>query len=44
MAFRGPATLTARLGYLDAARIAAISVDDFVAVCCDVRRSTASRR
>jgi uncharacterized HhH-GPD family protein len=35
VAFRGPATLTARLGHLDAGRIAAMSEDDFVAVCCE---------
>jgi uncharacterized HhH-GPD family protein len=34
-AFMGPATLSSRLGHLDAARIAAMPVDDFVAVCCD---------
>ena len=33
-AFAGPATLHRRLGHLDAARIAAMDVDDFVAVCC----------
>jgi len=33
-AFAGPATLRARLGHLDADRIAAMDVDDFVAVCC----------
>lgn len=32
-AFRGPATLADRLGGLDAADIAAMDVDDFVAVC-----------
>ena len=34
-AFMGPATLRSRLGHLDAARIAATPVDEFVAVCCD---------
>ena len=34
-AFAGPATLRRRLGHLDAARIAAMDVDDFVAVCCE---------
>ncbi len=34
-AFAGPATLHRRLGHLDAARIAAMGVDEFVAVCCD---------
>lgn len=33
-AFAGPATLQARLGHLDAARIWAMPEDDFVAVCC----------
>jgi uncharacterized HhH-GPD family protein len=33
-AFMGPATLRDRLGHLDARRIAAMSEDDFVAVCC----------
>jgi len=33
-AFAGPATLRARLGHLDATRIAAMEVEDFVAVCC----------
>jgi uncharacterized HhH-GPD family protein len=32
-AFAGPATLRARLGHLDPARIAALDVDAFVAVC-----------
>lgn len=32
-AFRGPATLRDRLGHLDAARIAAMDPEDFVAVC-----------
>jgi uncharacterized HhH-GPD family protein len=32
-AFKGPATLERRLGHLDAARIAAMPVDDFVEVC-----------
>jgi len=34
-AFMGPATLLDRLGHLDPARIAAMEVDDFVAICCD---------
>lgn len=34
-AFRGPATLKERLGHLDAARIAAMDVDEFVAVCTE---------
>lgn len=33
-AFTGPATLRSRLGHLDAARIAAMDEDAFVAVCC----------
>ena len=33
-AFAGPATLRDRLGHLDAKQIAAMSEDDFVAVCC----------
>ncbi|MCU1398725.1 MAG: hypothetical protein JWN62_1834 [Acidimicrobiales bacterium] len=33
-AFTGPFTLQARLGHLDASRIARMSEDDFVAVCC----------
>jgi uncharacterized HhH-GPD family protein len=33
-AFAGPATLRRRLGHLDAARVAAMEVEDFVAVCC----------
>ncbi|HSB85326.1 MAG TPA: HhH-GPD-type base excision DNA repair protein [Ilumatobacteraceae bacterium] len=33
-AFAGPATLRARLGHLDASRIAAMEQDEFVAVCC----------
>jgi uncharacterized HhH-GPD family protein len=33
-AFAGPATLRERLGHLDAKRIAAMSEDEFVAVCC----------
>ena len=32
-AFAGPATLRARLGHLDARRIAALDVEEFVAVC-----------
>jgi uncharacterized HhH-GPD family protein len=34
-AFAGPATLRARLGHLDAARIAAMDQEAFVTVCCD---------
>jgi uncharacterized HhH-GPD family protein len=34
VAFRGPSTLRARLGHLDAKTIAAMELDDFVAVCC----------
>jgi uncharacterized HhH-GPD family protein len=34
-AFLGPSTLRRRLGHLDAASIAAMSQDSFVAVCCD---------
>jgi uncharacterized HhH-GPD family protein len=34
-AFAGPATLKQRLGHLDARKIAAMPVDDFVAVCAD---------
>lgn len=34
-AFAGPATLRQRLGHLDATRIAAMDVEDFVAVCCE---------
>lgn len=34
-AFRGPATIADRLGHLDASRIAAMEVDDFVAVCAE---------
>jgi uncharacterized HhH-GPD family protein len=33
-AFAGPATLQRRLGHLDAARIAAMDGEEFVAVCC----------
>jgi len=33
-AFTGPATLRARLGHLDATKIAAMDQGDFVAVCC----------
>ena len=33
-AFSGPATLKKRLGHLDPRRIAALDVDDFVALCC----------
>jgi uncharacterized HhH-GPD family protein len=34
-AFTGPATLRKRLGHLDARKIAAMDVDDFVAVCAE---------
>lgn len=34
-AFAGPATLRRRLGHIDAGRIAAMDVEDFVAVCCE---------
>jgi len=34
-AFVGPATLRARLGHLDASKIAAMDQDEFVAVCCE---------
>jgi uncharacterized HhH-GPD family protein len=34
-AFKGPATLRDRLGHLDPAKIAAMDVDEFVAVCCE---------
>ena len=34
-AFKGPATLRQRLGHLDPAKIAAMDVDEFVAVCCE---------
>ena len=34
-AFAGPATLQQRLGHLDAKKIAAMDVEDFVAVCCE---------
>ncbi len=34
-AFAGPATLKQRLGHLDPKKIAAMDVDDFVAVCCE---------
>jgi uncharacterized HhH-GPD family protein len=34
-AFSGPATLKKRLGHLDPKKIAAMNVDDFVAVCCE---------
>src|SRR6056297_443309 len=34
-AFSGPATLKQRLGHLDPKKIAAMDVDDFVAVCCE---------
>jgi uncharacterized HhH-GPD family protein len=34
-AFTGPATLRTRMGHLDAKKIAAMTEDDFVAVCCE---------
>jgi len=34
-AFSGPATLKQRLGHLDPKKIAAMDVDEFVAVCCE---------
>ena len=34
-AFAGPNTLKERLGHLDPAKIAAMDVDDFVAICCE---------
>lgn len=34
-AFKGPATLRARLGHLDPTKIAEMDVDEFVAVCAD---------
>jgi len=34
-AFKGPATLKERLGHLDPKKIAAMNVDDFVALCCE---------
>lgn len=34
-AFHGPATLSRRLGHLDAAGIAGMDVEEFVAVCCE---------
>jgi uncharacterized HhH-GPD family protein len=34
VAFRGPTTLRTRLGHLDATRIAAMSLDELLAVCC----------
>ena len=34
-AFHGPATLSRRLGHLDASGIAAMDPEQFVAVCCD---------
>ncbi len=34
-AFNGPATLKKRLGHLDPKKIAAMNVDDFVAMCCE---------
>ena len=34
-AFNGPSTLKKRLGHLDPKKIAAMNVDDFVAVCCE---------
>lgn len=33
-AFMGPSTLLGRLGHLDAHRIAAMDIDEFVAACC----------
>jgi len=36
VAFRGPSTLLRRLGHLDAAAIATMNIDDFLAVCCQV--------
>jgi uncharacterized HhH-GPD family protein len=35
MAFHGPATLRARLGHIDATRVAAMDEESFVAVCCE---------
>jgi uncharacterized HhH-GPD family protein len=34
-AFAGPATLKKRLGHLDPKKIAAMDVDEFVAICCE---------
>ena len=34
-AFNGPATLKKRLGHLDPKKIAAMNIDDFLAVCCE---------
>ena len=34
-AFAGPATLNARLGHLDPARVAAMDEDEFVSICCE---------
>lgn len=34
-AFTGPHTIRARLGHVDAKRIAALEVDDFVSICCE---------
>jgi uncharacterized HhH-GPD family protein len=34
-AFAGPATLRHRLGHLDPKKIAAMDVDEFVAICCE---------
>lgn len=34
-AFSGPATLKKRLGHLDPRKIAAMGVDEFVAICCE---------
>ena len=34
-AFNGPATLKKRLGHLNPKKIAAMDIDDFVAVCCE---------
>lgn len=36
VAFRGPSTLLRRLGHLDPTAIAAMDIDDFLAVCCQV--------
>lgn len=34
-AFTGPYTIRERLGHIDAKRIAALNVDDFVSICCE---------
>lgn len=34
-AFTGPNTIRERLGHIDAKRIAALDVDDFVSICCE---------